>query len=144
MVHTYPLRTRLFHFVGQDALLAAVVLAFVALRPVDAFARAMLVAIPIALAWSVVTLHWPSRITVDEAGVRFARYGREHAYPWRSIREVRVRRFLVRDRVLVRILPSAPWRGRYWVLDTLEGFDDLIRALEARGALQKESPTPAL
>ena len=46
---------------------------------------------------------------------------------------MRVRRFLVRDRVLVRIVPARPWRGRYWILDRIDRFDELVRALETRG-----------
>jgi len=46
---------------------------------------------------------------------------------------VRVRRFLVRDRIFVRIAPAPPWRGRYWVLDRIEGFEELVQELEARG-----------
>jgi hypothetical protein len=32
----------------------------------------------------------------------------------------------------VRIEPSGAWRGRYWLLDSISGFDDLVRRLESR------------
>jgi hypothetical protein len=34
--------------------------------------------------------------------------------------------------VLVRLEPSSPWRGRYWLVDSIAGFDALVTALEAR------------
>ena len=45
---------------------------------------------------------------------------------------VRVRRFLVKDRVLVRVEPHGALRGRYWIDDRIEGFDALVAAFEAR------------
>jgi hypothetical protein len=75
---------------------------------------------------------------LSEDGVSFHRYGRVHRFAWDQVRTVRVRRFLVRDRVLVRIVPSPPWRGRYWILDGIERFEELVRSLEARAP----SPPP--
>jgi hypothetical protein len=94
--------------------------------------RAMLVAIPVVLLWGLLTLHLPSRVVIDAEAVTFERYGRAHRYRWEDVRAIRVRRFLVRDRVLVRVDPSGgAWRGRYWLLDTMEGFRAAITALES-------------
>ncbi len=92
------------------------------------------VAIPVVLAWGLLTLHYPSTVELDDEGITFRAYGRAHTFAWRSIERVRVRRFLVKDRVLVLLSPSPPWRGRYWLLDSIDGFDELVRALEARAA----------
>jgi hypothetical protein len=94
---------------------------------------ALWLAIPAAVAWSLVTLHVPSRVDIDGAGISFSAYGRAHSFAWSDIRRIRVRRFVVRDRVLVRIEPAGLWRGRYWLMDSLQGFDALVRELEDRG-----------
>jgi hypothetical protein len=117
---------------AQDAVLVAAWVAFLALVDVPAGVRAlMLVAIPVVLAWGAVSLHFPSRVEIDDDSVRFARYGRVHRFAWNEVRHLRVRRFLLRDRVLVIIEPSGgAWRGRYWIVDTLPGFDRVVSALE--------------
>ncbi len=92
----------------------------------------LLLAIPLGLVWGRVTLHFPSRIELDDHGVSFVRYGARHAFAWSAVTRVRLRKFLVRDRVLVRLEPSSPWRGRYWLVDTMGGFDHLVKELEAR------------
>jgi hypothetical protein len=51
---------------------------------------------------------------------------------WRDVKRVHVRRFLVRDRILVRISPAPTWRGRYWLLASIDGFDALVSELESR------------
>jgi hypothetical protein len=132
VVYTYPRRTLWGSLVAQDVLLALVFVGLVVLDPGGALVRALALAIPVVLVWGVVTLHHPIVVVVDELGIAFSRYGIVHRFEWAQLEAVRVRRFLVRDRVLVRLTPSPPWRGRYWILDGIEGFDDLVRALEAR------------
>ncbi|HZU85246.1 MAG TPA: hypothetical protein VE987_20075, partial [Polyangiaceae bacterium] len=102
--------------------------------PRSGLSAALLSAIPLVLGFGFATLHYPARVDVDAEGISFGRYGRVHRFAWRDVRHVHVRRFVIRDRVLVRISPSTPFRGRYWILDSIEGFADLLRAIEARGA----------
>jgi hypothetical protein len=130
MTHTYPggLRSPVF----ADAVLVFAWLVAWFVIDVAAVRVALLAAIPIVLAWGAATLHMPARVDVDDDGVTFHRYGRAHRFAWQDVTRVRVRRFVVRDRVLVRIDPSGPWRGRYWLLDAIDGFDDLVRQLESR------------
>jgi hypothetical protein len=121
----------------EDAVLGLVWLALLVLVDLPPGVRAtMLAAIPIVLLWGAVSLHFPSRVEVDDAGVAFARYGRVHRYAWSDVRRVRVRRFVLRDRVLVRIEPSGgAWRGRYWIVDSLPEFERLVQTLEQKGNL---------
>jgi hypothetical protein len=121
----------------EDAVLALAWLALMGLVDLPAGVRAtMLAAIPIVLLWGAVSLHFPSSVEIDDAGVEFARYGRVHRFEWRDVRRVRVRRFLLRDRVLVRIEPSGgAWRGRYWIVDSMTEFERVVHALEQRGNL---------
>jgi hypothetical protein len=39
---------------------------------------------------------------------------------------------VLRDRVLVRVLPSPPLRGRYWLFDSIVGYDAAVKRLEQR------------
>jgi hypothetical protein len=116
----------------QDAALGVAWLVVAFLQEPGPFRTFLLVAIPAAVAWGAATLHFPARVEIDEEGVAFARYGRVHRFAWGALERVRVRRFLVRDRVLVRLDPSPAWRGRYWLVDSIDGFDALVAALEAR------------
>ncbi len=134
MVHRYPRRLFLGSIVLQDVLLAAVLVALAALRPSGTFGVALAASAAVVLGWGALTLHFPAKVVLSLTGISFHRYGRAHRFAWEEVRAVRVRRFVVRDRVLVRIVPSAPWRGRYWILDGIEKFDELVRALEARAA----------
>jgi len=133
VIHAYPRGRWLVSAVGSDLLLAAVMLAIIAFHPTGKLSLALGVAIPLVLLWGFVTLHFPNRVEMDDSGVTFHAYGRSHRFLWRDVRAVRVRKFIVRDRVLVRLLPSPPWRGRYWLLDSLEGYDELVRSLESHG-----------
>jgi hypothetical protein len=118
--------------VGEDiGLLAALGVAAWALPP-GPLASALLIGVPLVLGWGVLTLHFPRRVEIDEAGVAFFAYGRVHRFAWSEVARVRVRRFLVRDRVMVAIAPAGAWRGRYWIRDSIDGYGALVAALEAR------------
>jgi hypothetical protein len=83
------------------------------------------------LAFNAITLHFPREVAIDDEGIRFRAYGREHAYAWTACR-VKVRRFIVRDRILVRFEDRDGRRRSYWLLSRLAGFDALAEAVAAR------------
>jgi len=118
----------------EDAVLLSALGVVLVLHPGGPFWAPFAAGIVVVLAWGYVTLHVPSRVEVSSGGVSFSRYGRTHAFAWRDVAHVRVRRFLVKDRVLVRLSPSPPWRGRYWLKDSLDGYRALLRELEARAS----------
>jgi hypothetical protein len=90
------------------------------------------------LAFNAITLHFPREIAIDDDGIRFRAYGREHAYAWSSCR-VKVRRFVVRDRLLLRIEDDRGRRHNYWLLSRLADFDGLVREVTSRAS----SPAPS-
>ena len=141
MTHEYPRGLR--GPMAQDLALGAAWLAFLFLVDVPGVRPLMLGAIAIVLAWGLVTLHFPSRVEIDEEGAVFERYGREHRFAWKDVTRVRVRRFLVRDRILVRVEPSGAWRGRYWILDSIGGFEGLVEELERASAAACPARAPA-
>lgn len=128
MTHTYP-RGRWI----TDLVLVSVFAAFVFARPQGTLFLVLEIAIPLVMVWGFVTLHYPTKVEIDSRGVTFHAYARGHHFDWTDVKKVSVRKFIVRDRVLVRLSPSPPWRGRYWLLDSIEDFDGLVRALESHG-----------
>ncbi|MGZ3423563.1 MAG: hypothetical protein ACXWUG_26620 [Polyangiales bacterium] len=130
--HAYPPARWLVHAVLTDLLLVCMVVGLAVSRAPGPLSRALLLAIPAVLLWGVVTLNQPSAVELDDEAITFRAYGRAHRYAWSDVKKLSVRRFLVRDRVLVRIAPSPPWRGRYWILDGIEGFSQLVSELERR------------
>jgi hypothetical protein len=136
MTYEYPRAVRGPLF--QDGALVGAWAVLLACTDMPLRARVLLlVAIPIVLAWGAVSLHFPARVVVDAQGVAFWRYGRVHRFAWADVERIRVRRFLVRDRVLVRIEPSGgAWRGRYWILDSIDSFDTVVGQFTARAALR--------
>jgi hypothetical protein len=131
MIHRYP-RARRVAWVATDVLLAAAAVFLAFSRPEGTLGHVLAIAIPAVLLFGLLTLHYPRVVELDDRGVRFSAYGRAHRYEWSAIDRVHVRKFLVRDRVLVRITPAAPWRGRYWILSAIDGYDALIKELEDR------------
>jgi hypothetical protein len=117
----------------EDVVLLVALAVLFLFHPVGALTLPLASAIGVALLWGYATLHVPSRAEVTPEGVAFSRYGRTHAFAWREVQRVRVRRFVVKDRVFVRLSPSPPWRGRYWLRDSLSGYDALVKDLEKRG-----------
>lgn len=134
MIFAYPRARYVLAVLAQDLLLSALLLAFAIFRPSGAFAAPLAIAAAAVLAWGIFTLHFPSKVELTDVGVAFFGYGRVHRFRWSSVERVKVRRFLVRDRVLVRLGPSPAWRGRYWIVDGIDGFDALVSELERRSA----------
>jgi hypothetical protein len=132
--YAYPRALGMTSPMLQDLGLVIALAGVFALHPQGALALALSAAIPVVIAWSVLTLHLPTRVDIDDEGITFSAYGRDHRFHWRDIERIRVRRFVVRDRVLVRIAPSSPWRGRYWLIDSIGGYDALLRTLEQTSA----------
>jgi hypothetical protein len=118
---------------AQDVVLAAA-FALAALAMRGPFATALLVAVPAVFAWGVVTLHFPARVHWNDERIVFSAYGRAHAFAWADVARIDVRRFVVKDRVLVRLSPAGAWRGRYWITDAVDGYAALVAELERRSA----------
>jgi len=115
----------------QDAVLVVALVMVIATGARTAFAIALAVGVLVVLAWGFATLHFPRKVEWDDETITFSALGRSHTFVWKDVR-VRVRRFLVRDRIFVRLAPAPPWRGRYWLLAKMEGYDALVAELERR------------
>jgi hypothetical protein len=130
MRHEYP-PSRRAAAVITDLLLIGIAIAIPLTRAAGSLSIVLSIAIPCVLAWGVITLHYPRVVDIDDHGIAFRAYGFVHRYEWSNVR-VHLRKFIVRDRVLVRLSPSPPWRGRYWILDAFERYDALLAELEKR------------
>jgi hypothetical protein len=134
MRHAYPPARRVA-LIATDLLLLGIAIVVPLTRTAGSLALVLSIACPCMLAWGIVTLHYPRSVELDEQGITFGGYGRAHRYPWSAV-QVHIRKFLVRDRVLVRVTPCPPWRGRYWILDAIDGYSTLIAELEKRSHRQ--------
>ena len=126
----------------EDGFLLIALMALLALHPSGALMMALAAAIPAVIVWSRITLHRPTRVDIDEEGVAFGAYGREHRFAFRDVERIRVRRFVLRDRVLVRIVPAPALRGRYWLRDSLDGYAAILAKLDERAQGLRVSPAP--
>jgi hypothetical protein len=123
--------------IAQDSVLLLALIVLLIFSPRGPLTVALALGIPVVIGWAVLTLHFPERVETDDEGIAFFAYGRVHRFAWSAIERVRVRRFLVRDRVLVRISPASPWAGRYWLVDSLDNYHDLVKLLERRAGLAR-------
>lgn len=130
MVFAYSRGRWVARVVGENALLA-IALA-VAAWSGGAWGAALAAGIVVTAAWGIATLHHPSRVELTPDAISFSAFGRTHVFAWSDVTRVRVRRFAVRDRVLVRITPASALRGRYWLTDALDGYDALVEELARR------------
>jgi hypothetical protein len=127
---------------AQDVALLFALAALLVLAPPGPLTFALTLAIPLVVGWGVLTLHFPARVEANEEGIAFFGYGRVHRFAWSAVQRIRVRRFIVRDRVLVRITPASPWSGRYWLVDSLHNYQDVVRLLEKRSGSQSKLKNP--
>jgi hypothetical protein len=132
MTYTMPRCAWLRRVLLEDVVLSCTVPLLAWLAPTSPLIVPLVITVPLVLLIRIVTLHFPDRVAIEDEAIAFGLYGRSHRFAWKEIERLRIRRFIVRDRVLVRISPSPPWRGRYWLTRDLEGFDKLLSALEAR------------
>jgi hypothetical protein len=117
----------------EDAVLAAAIAVALALG--GPFGLVFSLACVAVLSWGVATLHFPSKVEIGDDAIAFHAYGRSHVFAWNEIARIQVRRFLVKDRVLVRLHPTRPWRGRYWLTDAIDGYPELVREIERRASV---------
>ena len=118
--------------VAEDVVLGLAFVLLVLARPEGALFVLLLAAIPLVIAFRIATLHFPSRVVFDDSAIAFSAYARTHTFAWRDVERVHVRRFLVKDRVLVRIAPASVLRGRYWLTSGMHGYEALVAELERR------------
>lgn len=62
-----------------------------------------------------ISLGNPSRVIMDEHGILFCAYGREHRYTWNEISQFRVKEFTGARKLFVRVDQAGFLRGRYWL-----------------------------
>lgn len=127
-------RTKPARALAEDVVLVAMPVLVLVLASPSAWLWLLAATGVVVLAFNVVTLHFPREIALDDHGIRFRAYGREHDYAWSGCR-VRVRRFLMRDRVLLRVEDLGTGRTRrYWATAQLSDYDALLRELGTRAS----------
>lgn len=62
-----------------------------------------------------ISLSNPGQVRMDEKGIVFRAYGREHRYSWDEITRFRVKEFTGARKLFIRINQAGFLRGRYWL-----------------------------
>lgn len=87
----------------------------------------IIMVIPFLLINALGASNHPYRVTDDGEKLIFHGFLLKHSYFWSDITFLRIRRFLMTDRILIRIGKQGLLRGRYWIdVDSLLGSDELI------------------
>jgi hypothetical protein len=86
---------------------------------------------PILLISTLISISNPDRITDDDETITFYGYGRAHSYKWNDLKNLRVKEFMITDRVLLRVGEQRILGGRYWInVDSLENGRQLLVKLK--------------
>ncbi|MDO4311741.1 MAG: hypothetical protein Q4C52_01510 [Eubacteriales bacterium] len=64
---------------------------------------------------SFVSIANPSKVEVNDSGIIFSAYGREHRYNWEEVRRFKCKPLASGTKMFVRINEAGIFRGRYWV-----------------------------
>ena len=118
MICTYTRGLWIPRVVAQNGVLVAA-LAVAAWRG-GAMGSMLALGIGASVVWALLTLHFPSKVELTDDVIAFFAYGRVHVFPWRDVTRLSIRRFLVRDRVLIRLAQTLPfpWLRVYIVLSS--------------------------
>lgn len=117
-VYQYDPKTyaRKITFIG---IFCAVVLAYAAIELLTGKTPAVWIGVGVIAAYTVwetfVSLSNPNRVVVDEDGITFCAYGREHRYLWKDIQAFRVKEFTGARKLFIRINQAGFLKGRYWL-----------------------------
>ena len=99
----------------------------------DTLARLVVIAVPILLVYSVFTVNQPTRVTDDGDTIALYAFGRKHEYIWNEVKTLKVKRFIMTDKVLLQIGEYRMRGGRYWLeLGAFEGGEELFNKLVSR------------
>lgn len=83
--------------------------------------------VPLLLISSLVAMNQPRLITDDGETLTFYGFFQKHEYKWSEVQNLRIRRFIMTDKVLVRIGKDRLLAGRYWLdIDSLRGSGELL------------------
>jgi hypothetical protein len=83
--------------------------------------------VPFLLFSSLLAMNQPRLITDDDETLTFYGFFQKHEYKWSEIETIRIRNFIMTDKVLVRIGKDRLLGGRYWLdTDSLRGCRELL------------------
>ena len=86
--------------------------------------------VPLLLFCSLLAMNQPRLITDDGEKITFYGCFQKHEYKWSEINFLRIRKFIMTDRIFVRIGKDRVMGGRYWLdTDSLPGFGELLEKM---------------
>lgn len=131
--YRYPFHVYLVSNLGPNILLIGLLIWGIVNRiqhPENWIPKLIIVVVPLLLFSAFVSLNQPSKITDDGKTITFYGYGRTHTYTWKKLNFLKIKKFMMSDKVLVRISEKNKSRGRYWLsLGSLENSKELLDKL---------------
>ena len=92
--------------------------------------QSLVVVLPVLLLFEVFALNQPTKIMDDQEKISFHAFGQSHVFKWAELNYLRIRKFPLTTKILLRIGPNRFLRGRYWLFPKeLSNGDELMAKL---------------
>lgn len=92
--------------------------------------QSLVVLLPVLLLFEVFALNQPTKIIDDQEKISFHAFGQSHAFRWAELNYLKIKRFPLTTKILLRIGPNRFLRGRYWLFPKeLSNGDELMAKL---------------
>lgn len=86
--------------------------------------------VPVLLFSSLIAMNHPIKIVDDGKKLTFYGFYQQHEYNWSEIDYLRIRKFMMSDRIFLRIGKERVMGGRYWIdVDSMQGASELFKKM---------------
>lgn len=86
--------------------------------------------LPVLLLFEVFALNQPTKIIDDQEKISFHAFGQSHVFRWAELEYLKIKRFPLTSKILLRIGPNRFLRGRYWLFPKeLSNGEELLAKL---------------
>lgn len=99
-------------------------------NPKNLIYQSLVMLLPVLLLFEVFALNQPTKIIDDQEKISFHAFGQSHAFRWADLEYLKIKRFPLTTKILLRIGPNRFLRGRYWLFPKeLSNGDELMDKL---------------
>lgn len=99
-------------------------------NPQNLIYQSLVILLPVLLLFEVFALNQPTKIIDDQEKISFHAFGQSHAFRWAELDYLRIKKFPLTTKILLRIGPNRFLRGRYWLFPKeLSNGDELMAKL---------------
>lgn len=99
-------------------------------NPQNFIYQSLVILLPVLLLFEVFALNQPTKIIDDQEKISFHAFGQSHAFRWADLDYLKIKKFPLTTKILLRIGPNRFLRGRYWLFPKeLSNGDELMDKL---------------